>query len=55
MDTSQVEDFETTIKLYKGEDDSKEEESSNTNVIIVVGIFVVLIAGFAGLVIASKK
>ena len=43
------------IDLIRKDSTKKEENSNKSDIIIVVGIFAVLIAGFAGLVVISKK
>ena len=42
-------------QIRKGGTVKEEEKSGNYDAIIIIGIFVVLIGGFAGLIIASKK
>lgn len=59
LETSKVESFKDTLKAYTAEDNTNtanaDTKTSNKDLLIVVGVFVVLIAGFAGLVIVSKK
>lgn len=56
LDTSKVNDFANAVSLVNGDTETtKKTETGKYDTVIVVSIFVVLIGGFVGLVILSKK